>query len=174
MLFIHHHPGIFIPCGQPVVTRQLTSRQSQRRCLARRLRSSLWCQAPSWLIFNVRQERGPMKYLVVVCAGLVWSTIALAVTHAFGLPAVDMVEVIPSFAAAGVITSFVITWLFSDPLCAPNVKTSIGFRSRRSFVQCRFGPRFCLRLARLSASSTAVTICLMGFGYSLLSASSVP
>jgi len=53
----------------------------------------------------------------------VWSTIALAVTHAFGLPAVDMVEVIPSFAAAGVITSFVITWLFSDPLCAPNVKT---------------------------------------------------
>ena len=34
--------------------RSPTSRQSQRRQLARRLRSSLWCQLPSWLTCNVR------------------------------------------------------------------------------------------------------------------------
>jgi len=38
-LFIHHHPGIFIPCGQPVVTRHLASTPSvaaeQRRYYGR-------------------------------------------------------------------------------------------------------------------------------------------
>jgi hypothetical protein len=33
------------------------SRQSQRRQLARRLRSSLWCQLPSWLTGDGSQER---------------------------------------------------------------------------------------------------------------------
>jgi len=55
-LFIHHHPGIFIPCGQPVVTRHLTSRQSQRAWLSRSVLLHSSRQPRSWLTCNVGQR----------------------------------------------------------------------------------------------------------------------
>ena len=54
--------------------------------MARRLRSSLWCQAGSWLIFNVRQRRNfpPVFDKIIVIAALGFWTFLVVAAYGYG------------------------------------------------------------------------------------------
>jgi hypothetical protein len=67
-----------------------------------------------------------MKHLAIVTAGLIWSVIALAATAAIGASLRDVASMSGGYAAAGIVTSYLVTWLFRKRLRSAHV--------RRNFV----------------------------------------
>lgn len=63
-----------------------------------------------------------MKQLFIVGAGIVWTGVALGILAPFGWPMDDTFRVVPGFLAAGIATSYSVSFIFRRHLVFPEVR----------------------------------------------------
>jgi hypothetical protein len=66
-----------------------------------------------------------MRHLVIICLGFAWSCLAVLLHLFFGLTWSEVPDIFPKFTIAGILTSYLVTFLFRRPLVLASSQKNI-------------------------------------------------